>query len=108
MSSTGAPTRRGFLLKLGIALNALAAALVAAPIVGYLLSPGRRKRMASALSWVALAETDTFPEGQTRMATYRNPFTRPWDGATADIACWVRRVPGGDFQVFAVNCAHLG
>ena len=64
--------------------------------------------MAAALSWVALAETDTFPEGQTRMATFRNPFTRPWDGATGDIACWVRRVPGGDFQVFAVNCTHLG
>ncbi len=59
MNGTGAPTRRGFLLTLGIALNALAAALVALPIVGFLLSPARRKRMAAALSWVALSETDT-------------------------------------------------
>ena len=50
---TAAPTRRGFLLKLGVALNALAAVVLAAPIVGYLLSPGRRKRMAEARPAVA-------------------------------------------------------
>jgi Rieske Fe-S protein len=32
----------------------------------------------------------------------------PTDGKTADTACWVRRVGADEFQVFAVNCAHLG
>ena len=32
----------------------------------------------------------------------------PWDGQTADIPCWVRRLAGKTFQVFAINCAHLG
>jgi menaquinol-cytochrome c reductase iron-sulfur subunit len=32
----------------------------------------------------------------------------PTDGKTVDTACWVRRVGGDQFQVFAVNCAHLG
>jgi menaquinol-cytochrome c reductase iron-sulfur subunit len=32
----------------------------------------------------------------------------PTDGDTADIACWVRNVDGQTFQVFAINCAHLG
>jgi menaquinol-cytochrome c reductase iron-sulfur subunit len=27
---------------------------------------------------------------------------------TAKTACWVRRVSASEFQVFAVNCAHLG
>jgi Rieske Fe-S protein len=31
-----------------------------------------------------------------------------WDGETADIACWVRNIDDQNFQVFAVNCAHLG
>src|SRR5206468_7045888 len=35
-------------------------------------------------------------------------FTRPWDGATANIPCWVRRQNGETFQVFAINCTHLG
>ena len=25
-----------------------------------------------------------------------------------DTACWVRRIEGDSFQVFAVNCMHLG
>jgi len=32
----------------------------------------------------------------------------PTDGKTANIACWVRRVDTDRFQVFAINCAHLG
>ena len=35
-------------------------------------------------------------------------YTRPWDGATADIPCWVRRIEGEKFQIFAINCTHLG
>ena len=49
-----------------------------------------------------------FPEGETRLATFRNPYVMPTDGKTVDTACWVRRIEGEQFQVFAVNCAHLG
>jgi len=34
--------------------------------------------------------------------------TTAWDGQTADVPCWVRRVAGKKVQVFAINCAHLG
>jgi Rieske Fe-S protein len=101
-------TRRGMLLKLGLALNAVAGLLLAAPIVGYLFSPARRKRMREALVWIELGALSAFPEGQTRMATFRNPSSNPWDGQTADIPCWVRRERAETFQVFAINCAHLG
>jgi hypothetical protein len=49
-----------------------------------------------------------FPEGETRLVNFRNPVTTPWDGQTGDIPCWVRHISGNDFQVFAINCAHLG
>ena len=42
------------------------------------------------------------------MATFRNPYVMPADGKTVDTACWVRRIAGEQFQVFAINCAHLG
>ena len=43
MAETGPPvSRRGFLLGLGLALNAVAAALFTVPVVGYLLGPLRR------------------------------------------------------------------
>ena len=98
-------SRRGFLFKLGLVLNAVAAVLVGIPVVGYILGPARRR---SAQAWIKLGPLQGFPEGQTRLAVYENPFRVAWDGATASIPCWVRRSGGERFQVFAINCAHLG
>jgi menaquinol-cytochrome c reductase iron-sulfur subunit len=99
-------SRRGFLLKIGAVLNVIAASLIAVPLIGYVFSSFVRK--GPYRSWISLGPIDGFPENQTRLATYRNPFTRPWDGATGDIPCWVRRIGGEQFQVFAINCTHLG
>jgi Rieske Fe-S protein len=101
-------SRRGFFMKLGILFNALAATAVAVPIVGFLLSSITRGRGNGYLSWVPLGKISEFPQGETRLATFQNPDVMPTDGKTADTACWVRHVAGEQFQVFAVNCAHLG
>lgn len=98
-------SRRSFLFGLGVALNAFAAALFAIPVVGYLLSPARRFAW---LAWMPLGPLASFPENQTRLAAYQNPFVKPWDGETSKIPCWVRRLTGESFQVFAINCTHLG
>ena len=98
-------SRRGFLFKLGLALNVIGAALVGIPVIGYILAPARRL---GGQAWIELGATAKFPEGETRLATYENPFRVEWDGASAKVACWVRRLEGNRFQVFAVNCAHLG
>jgi len=101
-------SRRGVLMRLGILVDAAVAVLLAVPIIGYLLAPVRRKGGQGYRSWIALGSLDEFPEGQTRLANFRNPFVRSWDGQTADIPCWVRHLGGEKFQVFAINCAHLG
>ena len=98
-------SRRSFLFTLGLALNAVAAFLVGIPVIGYLLGPVRRR---TEQAWISLGPLERFPEGQTRLATYENPFRVAWDGATATIPCWVRRIAGDKFQIFAINCAHLG
>jgi quinol---cytochrome c reductase iron-sulfur subunit, bacillus type len=100
-----ASSRRGFLFKLGLGLNAIAAVLVGIPVIGYIFGPARRR---AAEAWITLGPLQSFPEGQTRLAVYENPFRVAWDGSTANIPCWVRRINGERFQVFAVNCAHLG
>ena len=100
------PSRRGFLFKLGLALNVIGAALVGIPVLGYILAPARR--LGGGTTWIKLDGVAKFPEGQTRLAIYENPFRVPWDGASAKVACWVRRLQGDSFQIFAVNCAHLG
>ena len=94
------------MLKVGAALNVIAASLVSIPIIGYVFSSFLKKEASQA--WITLGPLDRFPQNQTSLAEYRNPFTRPWDGATGKIPCWVRRIEGEKFQVFAINCTHLG
>jgi len=101
-------TRRGLLMKLGILFNSAVALGLAVPIVRYVLSSITRGASNGYLSWVPLGPVSDFPEGETRLATFRNPFVTPTDGKTVDTACWVRRVSAEEFQVFAINCAHLG
>lgn len=100
--------RRDLFAKIGVALNALAVGVLVTPIVGYLLSPLLRARRGQYQRWIELGDVNQFPEGQTRLAQFRNPISSPWDGDTDKIPCWVRRMTGEQFQVFAINCAHLG
>jgi menaquinol-cytochrome c reductase iron-sulfur subunit len=106
--AAGNLSRRGFFMKLGILFNGFAAIVLALPLGRFLLSSITRGRENGYLSWVRLGDVSNFPEGETRMATFRNPLVMPTDGKTVDTACWVRRVAGDQFQVFAINCAHLG
>jgi len=105
VSAASPPPRRTFLLKLGIALNVIAAALVGVPVLGYVLGPLRRR---AAQSWIRLGPVGSFPARETRLAIYQNPVSVSWDGFAAKIPCWVRRIEGEEFQGFAINCTHLG
>lgn len=101
-------TRRRLLTKIGLLFNGVVAAALAVPIARFVLSSMTRARAGAFLSWVPLGRVSEFPEGETRLATFRHPYVMPADGKTVDTACWVRRIRGDQFQVFAVNCAHLG
>src|SRR6516225_5930750 len=102
-----AHTRRVFLFKLSLALNAAVGAALAVPLLGYLFGPARRKSEREG-SWVSLGSADKFAVGEVTLADFQSPVTSLGDGETGKIACWVRRVADQQFQVFAVNCAHLG
>jgi menaquinol-cytochrome c reductase iron-sulfur subunit len=107
MNSPERSSRR-FFLKVGLLLNGIVGVVLAIPVVRYLLSPISRERKPGYRSWVSLGRVANFPAGETRFATYRNPVVTPSDGDTANVACWVRNIDGERFQVFAINCAHLG
>jgi Rieske Fe-S protein len=106
MSDGKQVTRRTLLMKIGIAMNAVVGIAIATPVIGYLFSPVKRKGAYN--QWISLGSLNQFPEGQTRLAEFINPFKRAQDGDTAKTPCWVRRLGGNKFQVFAINCAHLG
>lgn len=106
-SKSAGHSRRVFLFKLSLLINGAVGAVLAVPIIGYLLGPALKKG-SDDKAWINLGPINDFPEGETRLVNFRNPVTTSWDGQTGDIPCWVRRVSGETFQVFAINCAHLG
>ena len=106
--SSSEMSRRALFTKIGLLLNGFAVTLLAVPLIGYLVSPILGSDRGQYKRWITLGDLNEFPEGQTRLATFRNPISSFADGNTDHIPCWVRRVQGEQFQVFAVNCAHLG
>ena len=100
-------SRRIFLFQLSLGLNALVGAALAVPVLGYVLGPMFRKD-ASYNSWVPLTTLDAMPVGATRLVEYMNPQRTPTDGDTDKVACWARRLTDTSYEVFAINCAHLG
>jgi len=104
-NGNGDVSRRDFLLKLALGLNVVAGAMIAIPLIGYAMSSLVKMLP---LKWTSLGKLEKFPEGATTLATYENPYHRQWDGEAAVIPCWVRRIEGENFQVFAINCTHLG
>lgn len=99
-------SRRTFLMNVGIALNALVAIAIATPVAAYVLGPVLRRK--EYLTWVPVGSPEDFPPGETKLITFRNPFTESWDGDTANVPAYVRCSAAGEYTVFAINCAHLG
>jgi Rieske Fe-S protein len=108
MTTPNLISRRAVFMKLGILFNGLVAVVLAVPLVRFLLSAITRGNGGGYRSWVSLGSVSQFPEGETRLATFRNPYVTPTDGLTVETPCWVRHIEGDQFQVFAINCAHLG
>jgi menaquinol-cytochrome c reductase iron-sulfur subunit len=98
-------TRRDFLLQIGVVINTVAAFMIGIPLVGFILSSLIKN---TPPVWFSLGPVSKFPEGAMRMALFLNPYHREADGQTARLTCWVRRIQGDRFIVFAANCTHLG
>ena len=102
-----AHSRRTVLFKISLLLNAAVGTVLAAPLVAYLLEPAFKKS-STVGAWISLGSASEFPVGETRLAEFKSPVASLDDGQTANTACWVRRISQEQFQVFAINCAHLG
>lgn len=107
--SSPTPPRRGFFQWLTVLTGGVAATAFAAPMVGYLAGPLRKREPI----WVDLGPAEDFAENETRLVKFDNPLRQPWDGMTAHTGVYVRNLGAGQgeppiFRVLAVNCTHLG
>jgi len=98
-------SRRRFLEKLSIALGSFCAAVVALPLIGFVIAPLFRKEPGQ---WVTLGKVGDFQIGNTASVTVLDPSPLPWAGITAKNAVWLRRESDTSFIAFSANCTHLG
>lgn len=103
------PARRRLLQWCAFGFGAVASAAMGIPIVGYLLGILLKPKPDE---WINLGSLDQFPAGQTRLKNFDIPNQPgrqvPWNGETKRTSAYVRHISDNQFQVFAINCAHLG
>lgn len=97
--------RRRFLSRVTLGLSGAIAAIVGAPILGYLLAPLFARE---AETYVAVGDVSRFQPGSTVLVEFEDPSPLAWAGQTAKTALWVRSISATSFQVFNLNCTHLG
>jgi len=98
-------SRRRFLEKLCLGLGSLCAAILAIPVVGFVVAPIFRRTTGK---WVGVGKITDFEIGKTVNVTITDPSPLAWAGITARSALWLRRVNETEFIAFSVNCTHLG
>ncbi len=97
--------RRTFLGRVTLGASAAIAGIVGFPIVAYLFAPLFAR---ATPAFVEVGRLADFKDGETQLVHFRDPSPLAWAGQTAETALWVRRRSEADFQVFNVNCTHLG
>jgi menaquinol-cytochrome c reductase iron-sulfur subunit len=102
-----ARSRRSFLFNVALGLNAAVGLVLAVPILGYVLAPAFKKSSTTG-AWIKIGSVNDFPVSETRLVGFQSPVASLGDGETSKVPCWVRRIADRQFQVFAINCAHLG
>jgi menaquinol-cytochrome c reductase iron-sulfur subunit len=97
--------RRGFFEKICVGLGALCGAILAIPIVGFVVAPlfGRVP-----VKWISLGKVSDFMTGKTVDVPISDPSSLPWAGISAKSALWLRKESETEFIAFSVNCTHLG
>ena len=98
-------SRRRFLANVTFGLSGLIAAMVGVPLIGYIFGPLIKQ---APNTWQTIGQLSEFPMGQTVLAKLTDPSSLPWAGQASETAVWVRRSGQQQFDVFAVNCTHLG
>ncbi len=98
-------SRRKFFGLFSIVFGTVGAAILAVPMLGFILAPYfARTRQ----SWRSVGKIDAFKIGETKPVSFEDSSALPWAGVTAKSAAYLRRVDENNFIAFSLNCTHLG
>jgi menaquinol-cytochrome c reductase iron-sulfur subunit len=97
--------RRRFLQRLTLTLVGVGGAVVAVPMIGFIVAPLFVK---DPRAWRTVGKVGDFKIGETTAVQFLDASPMPWAGVTARTAAWLRRTTAEEFVAFAVTCSHLG
>ena len=97
--------RRDFLAGMSVLLSLAASALIAAPVIGFLIAPFLRSKQQR---WFSVGTLEDFRVGETVEVKFPKADVLPWDGYLSETAAWLRRESEGYLIAFSINCTHLG
>src|SRR5258707_15404648 len=100
MSAENGMSRRAMLVKLGLLLNGIVGAVLAVPIVRYLVSPVTRGRKIGYESCLALGGLEQFPVCPACLPPHRKPAVYARDGKTPHKRILVPNVDDKNFHIF--------
>jgi len=93
------------LARLSIGVGCVGAALIGAPVAGFLLAPLFEK---VTRKWRGVGPVEQFETGWTVEVKFEDASSVAWAGVTSQTGAWLRRQPTGEFVAYAINCTHLG
>lgn len=96
--------RRFFAWMTTMAMSVIGVGL-AIPIIGYVVSPGRKRREPS---WSEAGATATLRPGEPEEMEFVNTVKDGWRTATVKKIVWAIKQPAGNVVVFSPACPHLG
>jgi menaquinol-cytochrome c reductase iron-sulfur subunit len=97
--------RRRLLAKVTVGLGLVSGAVLATPMVGFVVAPLLRK---VPREWRSVGRVSSFLVGDTVAVTFADASALPWAGVTGKTAAWLRRLDESTFVAFSIHCAHLG
>ncbi len=97
--------RRAFFGRVAAAIAAAIGAVLALPLVGYIVSPALKRR---APDWSRVGAVAALLPDEPQTLTFVATQQDGWRKSTVMHAVWVVKRPDGALTAFAPNCTHLG
>ena len=101
----GGLSRRGFVTGVVSLIGGVIAAIIGIPAIGYLISPGLRKRVTD--EWVPIGKLEDIPLDIPVLATFTRTSQAGWERNATSYGVYVIRKSDGSFDVFSNTCTHL-
>jgi menaquinol-cytochrome c reductase iron-sulfur subunit len=98
-------SRRALLNRVTIIAGAIAGAMVALPVVGFVFGPLTRPE---AEVWQPIGPVDDYAIGETVMVTFPDAERRSWSGHVGENTAWLQRWDDEEFVAYSHFCTHLG